>query len=115
MTNTIDYFAITVYGDRWNIYKISESDNVTISPDTAAEIDYENFEITFKEHSLTAVIHELVHLHFHYCYTTSADLTSYQIEEIMAELFAHKGEQIISLAKEIQKNLNLIKIKDTVW
>jgi hypothetical protein len=114
MINSIDYFPIVVYGDRWNIYKINQSDNVTIDEHVAAEIDYETFEITFKETTLTAVIHELVHLHVHYCYTTSANLSVDQLEEIMAELFAHKGEQIIALAKEVQKNLTSIKFKDTV-
>jgi hypothetical protein len=106
--NKIDFFTINIWNDRWNVYKISSNDNVTVDEYTDAEINFESKEITFKVTNLIAVIHECVHLYFHYTFTSSADLTGHQVEEMAAEIFAHKGEEIQSLAKEIYNKLKEI-------
>lgn len=104
-TSKIDFFTITIWNDRWNVYKISQNDNITVDENTDAEINFESKEITFKATNLVAVTHECVHLYFHYTFTSSAGLSGHQVEEIAAEILAHKGEEIMQLANTIYKKL----------
>lgn len=103
--NKIDFFTITIWNDRWNIYKISKTDNVTVDENTDAEIDFYAKEITFRNTDLISITHECVHLYFNYTFTSSAELTGHQVEEVAAEIFSHKGLEIQQLAQEIQKKL----------
>lgn len=105
----IDFFTYTINGDTWNIYKISENDNVTLDgPESEAEIDFNNLEIHFKRTNYKSVKHECWHLFKHYTYTNSANLEAVQEEEVSAELFAHLSEKMEMVAKEIYAKLKAL-------
>lgn len=103
--HSIKHFSTTVYGETWNVYKVSADDNVTIDESSRAEIDPDNYEITFKTINLRTVIHEVCHLYVVYTYTSSSDLSGAQVEELMCELFSVRGEEILAKAREIHTKL----------
>lgn len=105
----INFFSINLFGDTWNIYKISSNDNVTLDdPDARAEIDFENLEIHFKESKISDVRHELWHLYKHYTYTENSSLTATQEEELSATIFERKGEELLQNSKIIFEKLKEI-------
>lgn len=106
--NKIDYFSITVWNDRWNVYKVSEDDNVAIEEDSKAEIDLESKEIHFKSTKLKDIKHELFHLYVDYTMTSSAQLEGWQVEEVCCEVYSNKGDEIGQLAKEVFEKLKEI-------
>lgn len=99
--NKIDYFTITVWNDRWNVYQVSESDDVLLEDTSKAEIDLENKEIHFKSTKLKDIKHELFHLYVDYTMTSSAQLEGWQVEELCCEIYSNKGDEIGELAKEV--------------
>lgn len=108
--NKIDYFSIVVFDERWNIYLISESDEVTLEGAMSeAEIDFESKEIHFKKADLISVKHECWHLYKYYTYTNSANLDAEQEEEVSAEMFAHLNDKINKTAIEIYEKLRGLK------
>lgn len=104
--NKINYFTINLFGDNWNIYKISSTDNVTLDDKNAeAEIDFESLEIHFKIVKLNSCLHEIWHLYKHYTYTENSNLDNNQEEELSATLFERKGAEMIENAKIIYAKL----------
>ncbi|NJO65137.1 MAG: hypothetical protein HC836_45625 [Richelia sp. RM2_1_2] len=102
----IDHFSITVMGDLWNVYKVSQDDNVALSEDAAAEIDLASKEIYFRANcNINEVYHEVFHLYCDYTFTDAADLDSKQKEEVCAQLFGYKGLEMIKTGNDIFKKL----------
>lgn len=108
----MNYFKIDIYGDSWGFYLIPDDDNVIADETAAAETDIDKREIYFRKSELeyTVVLHELWHVLFHYSFTGSAGLDSDQLEEISAELFAHKSEKMIEIGRQVYENL--VKLRD---
>ena len=103
-----DFFKVQINEDTWNIYLVSDDDNVISDEDSAAETDFESKEIHFRRGNinLNLIMHELWHVYFGYCYLQhTADIGLGDMEEITAALFADKAEKIIVRSKEIYAQL----------
>lgn len=103
------HFKYQILGDEWQIYKVSENDDVIMSDTAEAETNLDSKEIYFKEINLDAVIHELTHIYFRSTYVRFTSITVSDMEEIAVALFADRGELIIQQAKEIQRILKDLK------
>lgn len=104
----IDHFTITVYGEKWNVYKVDSNDDVLIDEGSDAEISLLNREIYIKKPDLVSIRHELFHLYLDYTYTSSANLAAEQMEEITCDIFAYKGDEITKLAEEILQKIKTL-------
>lgn len=105
------FFSDTINGDLWNVYLVSDSDNVAIDEDAAASIDLLNKEIFFRESecSIETVRHELFHLYVDYCFIGTANLDQDQMEEVACELFSYRADQILKKAEQIHTKLMELK------
>ena len=104
----MDYFKYQFNEDTWTIYLIEDDDNVVADEDAAAETKFEEKEIYFRKSELSesTVRHELWHVYFGYCYLMDAtSISTHDIEEITASLFADKGSKIIEKSIEVHKKL----------
>lgn len=108
------FLRFSINDDEWRWYLVPIEDDVILdNVDAEAEIDFDSHEIHIKENKLTliAVLHELWHLHMDYTFTTSADLSPRDVEEVSAELFSHRGQHIIEQGKQLLSKL--IELKET--
>jgi hypothetical protein len=104
--NKINFFTMNVNGDNWNVYKISETDNVTLEGEhSEAEIDFDSREIHFKRISLASCLHETWHLYKHYTLTENAHLDAIQEEEVSATMFERWSDKMIDTAKKMHEKL----------
>ena len=103
------HFKYQILGDEWQIYKVSENDDVIMSDDAEAETNLDSREIYFKEINFDAIVHEITHIYFRSTYTRFTSISVSDFEEIAVSLFADRGELIIQQAKEIQKILRDLK------
>lgn len=98
-----------LYGDTWKAYIVSHDKFMSLHGDDCEAITIiEDKKIVFNDEdlSLHVVVHELVHAYFSYQYIDSSNLSVLQTEEIFAELFGHKGEELLRLAKKLHKELD---------
>lgn len=61
--------------------------------------------ISPRARSCETVTHELVHAYLYEMCTHSADLNKDAMEEIFAELMARRGEELITLAKDLMAEI----------
>ena len=97
-----------IYGDTWKAYLFSHDKFMSMHGDDCEAITIiEDKKIVFNDEDLSrhVVVHELVHAYFSYQYIDSSNLSVLQTEEIFAELFGHKGEEILALSKKLHKEL----------
>ena len=108
----MDYFKRVIYDDDWTFYLSAEGDNVIIDEGSEAETDFEKKEIYFRKSDLklTTVTHEIYHLYYAYTFTNTAELNNVQMEEVAAELFSYRAENILKLSKDVYSEL--LKLKD---
>lgn len=98
----------TVMGDKWTavVWEAEDynkhfgSDSEAITMGQAKAIHFNKDELT-----LNTIRHELVHVYSEYLYINSANLSKDQTEEVYAELFAFRGEEMNVLAKKLLKEL----------
>lgn len=77
------------------------------SAESYAITNFDTYEVDFKQtvFDLKTVIHELIHVHFKYCYTGSTKISNDEIEEIFCELFSDRSNLINKQAREIYQKL----------
>ena len=100
------WFPIEINGDTWNIYLISNNDDL-IDDGAAAASDSVAKEIYVRRESVTQAVirHELWHAFFHYCYLADTNIRIHDAEEVSAALFADRGPKIATLAEEVYAKL----------
>lgn len=103
------HFRYQILGDSWNIYKVNEHDDVTMSEDAEAETDLDSREIYFKAIDLDTIKHEIWHIYFRATYIRFTSISVSDVEEIAVALFADRAELAIEQSKEIQKMLKELK------
>lgn len=112
MSKTISeakHFTYQILGDNWNVYLVSEGDDITMDGDADAETNLDSRELYFKASDLDTVIHEICHIYFRATYTRFTEIPVADMEEIAVALFADRGELMISQAKDIQRKLKELK------
>lgn len=103
--------ARKINGDRW-IFKIVDEDEMKTHREDGehlAALCVPSERTVYVDHesiSLMTVTHELIHAYFSYLYlddTNGIQLENF--EEIMCTFFSSKGEEILTKAKKITKDL----------
>lgn len=98
-----------ILGRKWKISVCSEQEySVEDAPDTVActNIDTRCIKILEQQNVIfTTIIHELVHAYLAELCIRSTDLDNDNLEEIFAELFANRGEEMIKTGKKLLKKL----------
>lgn len=95
--------------DIWSFSVLNEKEYITKhGKNSVAMTTFDTLEVDFKinELNMRTLIHELTHVHYHYCFTDSTNHVSLaDQEEIFCELFAYRLELIRTQSKEIYKKL----------
>lgn len=85
--------------------KKHSDDSLGITTMYKRRIDLSPFGLTYE-----VVCHELIHAYLHeMCFTSTNEVTRDDLEEVFAELFSKRGEEIIALAKLILTQIEAIK------
>lgn len=105
--------AFNVMGKPWTLRLLSKSEfkkrhgsdgALAISNDLRKYIDLSPYGV-----DLETINHELVHAYVHeLCLTSTNDLQFSDVEEIFAELISKRGEELLSLGKELSTKVNSI-------
>ena len=101
-------FDIKIMDFKWKVILLDEEEYIEKHGDDAAAHTSEEYrEIVFNEEELNLinVKHEVWHAYRYSMGTHAAGLTANQEEEISAELFAARGDQMTRLARKIHKDL----------
>lgn len=93
-----------------DVHQLAEDDNCPAFVETSSNEVYfsDNYEL-----NLPNVLHEMWHIGMTSLYVESADLSQGQTEEVSAELFAHQGEQLLTISKRLLKILLKLKGLET--
>lgn len=102
-------FKVTIQGDVWNVYLISEDDIGILEDGDYAETDFGKKELYFRTTTMQIVRHELVHVFVYYTYTDTADLTALQSEELMCEVISWNWDKVSELSAIIFDGLKRLK------
>lgn len=92
------WFASVWDGDAYAKHFGSDSEAITMGEAKQVHFNIDDL-------SLATVRHELVHVYSEYLYINSAHLNKDQTEEVYAELIANKGEEMMTLAKKLHREL----------
>lgn len=103
------YFKVTVQGENWNVYLVTEDDHHILDDGDYAETDFEKKELYFRVTTMQIVLHEVIHVHVYYTYTNTANLTALQNEELMCELVSWNWDKIATTAAEVYNGLKQLK------
>lgn len=103
------YFKVTINGDKWNVYLITDEDNHILEEDDYAETDFESKELYFRKTTMQIVLHELIHVYVYYTYTETANLSARQNEEMCAEVISWNWDKIAELAAKVFSGLESLK------
>lgn len=108
------HFNLIINEDVWNVYLVPDEDTVISEEDSAADTSIKNKEMFFRrgEVTLKNVLHEIWHVYFSYSYLSdTTEMTTADVEEVSAALYADKEERMRVRANEIYKKL--IEMRDT--
>ncbi len=100
--------VLKVNDDDWTFTIFDDKDyDKKHSPESCAMTIFDDYAVDFKkgQFCLEDVLHELIHVHYKYCYTDSARLTAHDIEEIFCELISDRISLILKQARKIYKKL----------
>jgi len=103
------WYTIKINGEQWKYRRLEDDKFITYYGEGISAITlFDDYTIEFRECDISfgIVVHELSHCYFSSLCLNSVDLTTRQIDEIVAEMLEKHILTIIANAQEMERKLN---------